>query len=1113
MSQKRLLADKNVHPHLLPPLLRSLVSGRWEGFQDSQSLISSYIYYVGLAPNTSNLVPPTQVPAGHTSFLHPLATPLPSGSKVYSTVVAYNRAGLYSSTSSNGVTVDSAAPLLVSQPLIDTQWVGSGFNDSQSSGSGLRVAWNFTDNLDSVYQYFVSVMSDAGSRLGSAPQALLTSNSLSLLSPFLSLADGKTYHVLVRACDLAGLCSSAPSPLPVLVDSSPPIDGYFAVGSDSVANITPSRTIPGGMTWRNRPVRGVAQLNLAFLGFSDPHSAIAEYWTTVGSSFSGWDLLPPTLLTPAVAANETVEVLLAQVTLTRQVNVSETLYISLWAVNGVGLRSHVVQASFVVEEGERDNNGSLTLIRAPCQLQSCLGHCTCATRGGLCDMSLPMPCPPSLSLASLPTNQMLRVFDVVPQLGREATPTGPLFTSLTDQLLGRWELEDPTSQEIQRLEWAVGIRDDPQGPGAGLVDVTDGIVWQNAGPAMSAVFSVSEDYPLLQGEAYVFYVRAWYGLQDYAIFRSEGVTVDYRGPEVITGRRVREGAQGARDLDFSSAPSTLEVSWDGVLSAELSGNYSDLELGVGTWPGADDTYPLTPLLQGQMTASLSGLPLEEGVAYYAILRATNELGVSHTSISDGVVVDFSPSDVGVMAGGRVFLSQAETDSFSVRWYGFNDAESGIHHYEVAVTNTSAPPPPSLYQDVGIAVATRLTPALTPGETYYAHVVAVNGAGLRSQATVNGGVIIQPARPEGRVCVGEGSQVLTNPSFENDTESGVPCPPTPLSVATATHGWDLDTSFVQVLTYSQTTPPHGCSALSFIGSISQSVDSQVTLTAGSSYLLSFWFRYEALPHRAGVRVQVPSSGVDTLVSRSSDTSGWSRAQVQFTAAATPDSQTRIILSSALSQSPVQIDRVTVSGCGQYQSMPSTNLSVTWPAAIQLNHQVISSSKVILSAMWGVVDPLSGMEGYWWAVGTTPGGEQLQKYVPTGPLPRAISEELSVTHRQDVHVTVLALSRTGRRLLVHSGPLLVDLTPPVSEGDGTGAVSDGLGQVDIDYQSSLVVSVNWSSLWDRESGLEQCSWAIGNKWCETKKPIFNYVLHSLQAPVQVQLMCSSICQWLD
>lgn len=1044
------------------------MSAHWDAFHDSQSLIRNYVYFVGSSPNGSDLVPPTPIPADHTSFLHVLATPLPSGSRVYTTVLGYNRAGLSSRSTSNGVVVDADLPASVAPPLIDTEWVGSGFNASQPSSSAMRITWNFTDNL-SMYQYFVSVESDSRSILPVPPQTILNANSATLSR--LSLSDGSRYRVTVIGCDLAGLCASSSSP-PILVDSSPPIDGYFAVASGSVANL--SRTVPGGMTWRDLPVRGLARLNLAFVGFLDPHSQIREYWATVGTTYSADDLLPATLLTPSLASNDSLDIYLARVTLNRQV--SDPLYIYIWAVNGAGLRSHIVQASFGVESGTQPNNGSLVLLRSgSCSTDSCLGHCTCAARGQLCNMAAQTTC--SLPNALLPADRMLRVYNTVPQLlpslGPGSAPSSqiPLFTSIIDKLYGRWEYIDPTSQEIERVEWSVGIRGQPVGEG--LIDVVDGIVWRDAGSAMSAVFSVAEQYPVVDGEVYVFHVRAWYSSTEYSVFSSEGVVIDIGGPGAVRGSRVRDGT-GSRDRDFSLDPSTLSLRWYGVFSSALSGNYSTYELGIGNLPGSDNIYRLSSASAGVLSADLSGLPLEVGVAYYSVVRATNALGVSIISISDGIVVDTTAPEMGVVLSGwslRESIAQTDTGSLPVRWYGFSDVESDIEHYEVAISNiTSAAPLSLVYSDVGIGLQTRLTGlTLVPGQTYFVYAVAMNRAGLRSRAAVSRGVAIQDQRPEGRVCAERSDELLTNPSFENSTVSGERCPRQLLDVTTATYGWELDTRYVTVASLPGTPAAGGCFSVGFLGSVSQ----YFPTIPGVSYLLSFSYRYTALPLRAAVRVQLP--GVERLLTRPHTSSGWHVARMEFIP---DDTVSLLMLSSALSDSPVYIDDVTITRCNRYDTMTSVDLAVTWPNVVRLNYQAISSSKVKLSALWDVVDAVSGIREYWWAIGTVPGGEQLQLYQSTGPTAAATSRELRLAHGQEVHVTVVAWSNAGTQLQVHSGPYWVDLTPPPS----VGAVWDGTGEVDIDYQDSRVVGVNWSGFVDRESGLDQCSWAIGMHYAE-------------------------------
>lgn len=905
---------------------------------------------------------------------------------------------------------------------------------------------------------FVDLLSGPRSLRPVPPVTVVNMEYLTLTN--LSLSDGDFYRVELRGCGYSGICSTPSPSLSILVDSSPPLDGYFAVSSASVANL--SRTVPGGMTWRNRPVRGVAELNIAFLGFLDPHSDISEYWAAVGTDFGGSNLFQPAVIHPMIQSSiESMDIYLATVTLNRVLVVSERVFISLWAVNGVGLRSRVVQASFQVDSGAQSNNGSLSLLRSPsCEVISCMGHCTCAARGDLCNLQQPQPCT-NLSSASVSPDMQLHVFNIVPQISLQLSDSVPLFTSITDQLFGGWELVESASTAIQRLEWTVGLKDNP--PGSGLMDTVDNNVWREAGsPNMHVVFTVSADYPLLNGEVYVFHVRTWYSDDRFAIFTSEGVTVDVRGPQVVMGYRVREGSENSRDLDFITKPSVLPVAWDGVFSKALSGNYSFFEVGLGTSPGSDDVYPLTSVPSTWMSIMLSNLSLEQGVTYYSMVRTTNSLEMATSSISDGAVLDVTPPIVGTVIGGlgiryRGSLAQANTDMFSARWFGFSDPESEIAYYELAVTNTTSLPPQ--YSNVGIRLqATFSGPTLMLGQTYYAHIRATNRAGLSSADVSSPGVLIQDQQPIGQVCIERGPEVLMNPSFENTSANGVPCPTNMPSLSVATYHWSTDSSYVSLATYPHSSPTDGCYALSFIGTIRQEFHS----VPGMLYHLSFSYR---APLHAGLRVQSP--GIDEIFYTQGET--WLRGAFEFTADGTVS---YISFSSASPGSVVTVDGVSISMCATYRNFSSTGATAEWPQVIAVNNPVISSPRTKIAAEWAIEDPVSGIREYWWAIGTVQGGEQLQAYTFTGSHKRATSDVVSVMHGETVHISVVAVSIAGSEVVVYSGDqIVVDFTPPPS------VLIDGAGPVDVDYQNSMLVAVNWQGMVDPESGLDFCAWAVG------------------------------------
>ena len=88
---------------------------------------------------------------------------------------------------------------------------------------------------------------------------------------------------------------------------------------------------------------------------------------------------------------------------------------------------------------------------------------------------------------------------------------------------------------------------------------------------------------------------------------------------------------------------------------------------------------------------------------------------------------------------------------------------------------------------------------------------------------------------------------------------------------------------------------------------------------------------------------------------------------------------------------------------------------------------------------------------------------------------MSEELSTFHSQSVYVSVVAWNLAGAETVVQGGPFTVDLTPPeLTEGGG---VWDGVGGVDIDYQSSEELRADWSDVTDPESGIVECAFMIG------------------------------------
>lgn len=536
-------------------------------FHDSHSGIAYYQVYSGSQPNSSDIVLPFVVDASQTSVAISLVAPLAHNVTVFTSVVAYNGAGLTALVTTDGVKVITEAPTFVSNPFIDVYWAGALLNNTQYDNSLIRLVSNVTDHSNTVSQYTWAVYTTSR-QLTLPVSALMSRVGDSVAFTEQHLSDGDAYYAEVEACNAAGLCSRAET-TDYLVDSSPPIDGYFAVQTFSVEQVVGRVET---MTWRNSPILENSRIRLYFAGFSDPHSGITHYYCSVGTTYSASDLTEGFEVLETRQVN-TQGTHLANVTLTRQLNLDDILYISLWAENGVGLNSRVVQASFSLTSIS-SLDGTLMLRRtSTCNIDSCMGHCTCAARGDLCDTASTCN---NINVEDLPQDMRVIVTDIAPQM-LYPTVDGRFFTASSNKLAAKWEPVNPNM--VQWFEWSVGT---------GLLDTSEQI-WFNAGTNFSAIFSVSPYYPLTMGLTYAFYVRAWYNNTAFAVFRSNGVTVDPVGPQVVEGFSVREvNALGSTvDVDHINSQSTISLNWQGVFH-QLVGNYEiQYETPIGDIPAGE----------------------------------------------------------------------------------------------------------------------------------------------------------------------------------------------------------------------------------------------------------------------------------------------------------------------------------------------------------------------------------------------------------------------------------------------------------------------------------------------------------------------------------------------
>ncbi|KAI8486117.1 hypothetical protein Bbelb_362170 [Branchiostoma belcheri] len=75
------------------------------------------------------------------------------------------------------------------------------------------------------------------------------------------------------------------------------------------------------------------------------------------------------------------------------------------------------------------------------------------------------------------------------------------------------------------------------------------------------------------------------------------------------------------------------------------------------------------------------------------------------------------------------------------------------------------------------------------------------------------------------------------------------------------------------------------------------------------------------------------------------------------------------------------------------------------------------------------------------------------------------KMRLNHGSFVHVTVVAENEAALRSVVHSDPILVDLTAP-----------HGIKEEDVDFQQSEIITLHWN-VTDDESGVDFCQVALG------------------------------------
>ena len=156
-----------------------------------------------------------------------------------------------------------------------------------------------------------------------------------------------------------------------------------------------------------------------------------------------------------------------------------------------------------------------------------------------------------------------------------------------------------------------------------------------------------------------------------------------KGP--VNGGEILNGAKQDQDVDIQRSMTHISAHWSAF--EDLESDVMQVMWCAGSSPGSCDLVAqssLTPV--STSVHKVLTEPLKNGQRYFITVNATNSAGVTTSLTTDGMTVDDTPPISGSVIDGAVsdvdYLNGE--DDVSARWFGFEDLESGIESYEVAL---------------------------------------------------------------------------------------------------------------------------------------------------------------------------------------------------------------------------------------------------------------------------------------------------------------------------------------------------------------------------------------------------------------------------------------------
>ncbi|XP_061172145.1 uncharacterized protein LOC133181615 [Saccostrea echinata] len=721
----------------------SFLSVEWGNFADIQSGILQYEVCIGTDKVNCNVIGWRNYRMEQSVLLLNLS--LPINVDLFIIVKATNKAGLSTMQTSHSFIVDDSPPKVTLSPrFLNSENASSIIYDS----SVMRMRWGFTDIESPIKSSILSLKLLSGGH-SEIENILVEGNETFVKSLPLKkwLSDGDSYYVAVTACNMAGLCTTSKSDI-VLFDGTPPSHGH----------------VLGEGTWFNSN----STLTFRWANYSDPESGIKSYFITVGETYNGLELTMGSASFTHIGNDSSLQQ--GVFNLSRNLTNGEKIVMSIWAMNNANLNGTVRRVTFVTVSKDKNNtNGELIMERHSCDVSYCTNDCTCAILGGKCHEVVNTQDCKHRNMTYLASDAKVSLSIWGGNSNRWTTSTRCLGAS--------WFVENIN---VSRFEWSMGLINMPHG--YGVFDRMVEQVWHDVSLQTSVVHCLKPIRQLDHEREYVAYLKTWISNTDYILTQSEPIIIDTSPPSVRRGKFIIDSDKDcSRDKEFTNTKNIISC-WKDVFS-DIQSGIREYKFMVGLTPGGYEIFGIKSVgLASNFTWTFANL--EPGVKYYSSVEAINFVGLSTVLTSDGITIDLSPPETGIVFTSNFFHNTkwlSETSAVSASWEGFTDFESSIDRYIVSLKDSNQ----SLIREEEVGIFNKHTftgLSLLHGKSYFVLVRAVDAAGHSSAISASSPVTVDVSKPCGVRCktylvqinttvktkAGEKEVIINAFSFKRDT---------------------------------------------------------------------------------------------------------------------------------------------------------------------------------------------------------------------------------------------------------------------------------------------------------------------------------------------------------